>query len=50
MRRLRYLSLGETIPPSLHIPEEEPQEESDGVLQFLSLRSVPPRTAKLHRS
>lgn len=34
------LSIGEAVPPALHLSEEEPQEEADGLLLFLHVCQI----------
>lgn len=46
---VRGVSIGTPLPAAVHIPQEEPQEEGDGVLQCMSLSQVPPRATQLHR-
>ncbi len=44
------MSFGKTFPAALHVSEEEPQEETDGVLLVLHVCEVPLWAAQLHRS
>ena len=46
---LRDLPLREASSPPVHFPEEEPQEEGDGLLLLGHVRQVPPRAVQLHR-
>lgn len=43
------MSVREALPAALYLPQEEPQEEDDGVLLLLHVCEVPLRTAQLHR-
>ncbi len=44
------MSFGKTFPAALHVSEEEPQAEADGVLLILHVCEVPLWAAQLHRS
>lgn len=46
---LRCVSVREALPAALHLPEEEPQEEADGLLLVLHVRQISLRAAQLHR-
>lgn len=46
---LRGVSVREALPAAVHLPEEEPQEEADGLLLVLHVREIPLRAAQLHR-
>lgn len=46
---LRGVSVREALPAALHLPEEEPQEEADGLLLVLHVRQISLRAAQLHR-
>lgn len=39
----------EAVPPALHLSEEEPQEEADGLLLFLHVCEISLWAAQLHR-
>lgn len=43
------MPIREALPTALHLPEEEPQEEADGLLLFLHVSEIPLRTPQLHR-
>ena len=43
------LSQWQTVPSPLYLPEEEQEQESDGVLLLLYVCEVPPRVVELHR-
>lgn len=43
------VSIREALPAAFHLPEEEPQEEADGLLLFLHVCEIPLWTAQLHR-
>ena len=45
---LRDLPFREASSPAVHFPEEEPQEEGDGLLLIGHVRQVPPRAVQLH--
>lgn len=49
MSGLRGVSVREALPAAVHLPEEEPQEEADGLLLVLHVREIPLRAAQLHR-
>lgn len=34
------VSIREAVPPALHLSEEEPQEEADGLLLLLHVREI----------
>jgi len=46
---LRGVPLREAFPAAVYVPEEESQEEDDGVHEFVYGRQVLPRAAQLHR-
>lgn len=43
------MSIREALPAALHFPEEEQEEEADGLLLLLHVCEIPLRAAKLHR-
>ena len=43
------VSQRQALPPPLHLLEEEPEQEGDGVLLLLHVGEVPPRAVELHR-
>ena len=36
------------VPSSVHVPQEEPQQESDGFLFLVQLSQIPFRATQLH--
>ena len=46
---LRHLPVRQAAAAALHLPEEEPQEEGDGVLLVVHVGQVPRRALQLHR-
>lgn len=43
------MSIREALPAALHVSEEEPEKEADGLLLILYVCEVPLRAAQLHR-